>query len=354
MVSDDYLLFIEPELPATATPVVDGITRRLCAACRKATECAWANGYHECFCGALSSSSNYRLPNGECTNSLCVHYVAHHRAEVPAAQLARVGALAEGEASPTEGELQGPEKVLARVRASLKYSVDAIAGWASWGLDLDALSRGLRGGVLPIAVWRRTGQARTPARRDADDLIELLSILPVNSLPFLREAVEKDFGSFPSWAMESLRLPNWNREVWAPPLVALSRRECGTGGRRMSNLLAILGPPAVLTLVEAARSEPSDSALLLTLNWTLAAIGRKAGVSFLRQLPPNLIRISICEGCKGEDDCYCWERGICVLCRGSGLCYCRRKGSCGPDQCPRCGGTEKCYPCRGTGKRATG
>src|SRR5262249_52971517 len=62
---------------------------KMAAAFRKAKPSKWAwSGVHECVCGALSANSDFELPNGEVTNSLCVQYVAHHRCEVPSDHLA--------------------------------------------------------------------------------------------------------------------------------------------------------------------------------------------------------------------------------------------------------------------------
>ena len=41
----------------------------------------------------------------------------------------------------------------------------------------------------------------------------------------------------------------------------------------------------------------------------------------------------------------------CDMCRATGVCYCIRKGPGTADGCPRCGGTEKCCHCNGTGAR---
>lgn len=41
----------------------------------------------------------------------------------------------------------------------------------------------------------------------------------------------------------------------------------------------------------------------------------------------------------------------CDMCNASGVCYCIRKGPGTAVGCPRCGGTEKCRHCNGTGMR---
>jgi len=101
MISNEGLLYIEPAQLASAEPVLDHLTRKMAAAFRKAgpTEGGWC-GIHECVCGAWSTSRDYRLPNGEVTNSLCVHYFPHHRPAVSLDQVARVDSLAFGEVVP--------------------------------------------------------------------------------------------------------------------------------------------------------------------------------------------------------------------------------------------------------------
>lgn len=108
------LLFIEPRQPASPIPVVDHLTRRMCAAYRQAKiGDVIYGGVHECRCGAESTAVDYTLPNGQVTNSLCLHYLAYHRIEVTPRQLNAVEALTYGEVEPTAEELQGPETVQA-------------------------------------------------------------------------------------------------------------------------------------------------------------------------------------------------------------------------------------------------
>src|SRR5215207_3884476 len=113
------LLFIEPEQPASPAPVLDPATRRMCGAFRKAIRSDYSyRGFHTCFCGARSDSYDWTLPNGQLTNSLCVHYVSHHRPDVPAEQRLWIESFA-GEAHPGESELQGPGPILDRFRLTV-------------------------------------------------------------------------------------------------------------------------------------------------------------------------------------------------------------------------------------------
>jgi len=102
------LLFIEPIHPASSTPIVDHITRRMAAAFRAARTDTWISaGLHKCVCGAYSTSVNYYLPSGHLTNSLCVHYVAYHRSEIPARQMTIIETLTSEEVQPSNRELEG-------------------------------------------------------------------------------------------------------------------------------------------------------------------------------------------------------------------------------------------------------
>ena len=108
MISTEHLLFIEPKGEASATPLIDYLTRRMTAAFRAAEPSPYCfAGHHQCVCGASSSACDYFLPSGEKTNSLCVHYLTYRRQEVPNEQLERVAALCYGELDPSQHELQG-------------------------------------------------------------------------------------------------------------------------------------------------------------------------------------------------------------------------------------------------------
>ncbi len=209
------LLFIEPRRPAALTPVVDDITRKMCAAFREARPSNYAfGGIHVCYCGATSSSCDYHLPSGDLTNSLCVHYLAHHRVEVGEAQLTAVQRFASEGAEPNQDELQGPDYLLSAIRAGVERRLgpDRLETWRAWGLDVDALSQALRGGCLPApAIFTRT-------RRDAQDLFDLLCSIPAQALPSIRTAALRSHGDLAAWGAASLRVPGWKRTAWMMPL----------------------------------------------------------------------------------------------------------------------------------------
>ena len=64
-------------------------------------------GTHTCSCGARSDNTDHVIGARFTTNSLAVHYLAHHRAEVPADELADVLSLPAADAEPTARELAG-------------------------------------------------------------------------------------------------------------------------------------------------------------------------------------------------------------------------------------------------------
>jgi hypothetical protein len=118
VISDKGLLFIEPQGPASAEPVIDELTKRMAAALNDSvggTGDTQANfrpgggwrGWHDCVCGAASSNKNYLLSDGQVTNYLCVHYLAYHRGEVPESELRKVRDLPGYEAEPTRQQLRG-------------------------------------------------------------------------------------------------------------------------------------------------------------------------------------------------------------------------------------------------------
>ena len=104
------LLFIEPCQPPSSEPVIDSLTRKMTAAWRKAETSDYVYfGVHQCVCSVLSTNCNYYLRNGAITNSLCVHYLAYHREEVPPEELEKVSSLEDGQCEPHPSELQGEE-----------------------------------------------------------------------------------------------------------------------------------------------------------------------------------------------------------------------------------------------------
>jgi hypothetical protein len=282
MIYDKGLLYIEPTQPASAEPVLDHLTRKMAAAFRKARESEWGSrGFHECVCGAQSTSHDYLLPNSEVTNSLCVHYVAHHRSEVPAGQLARIEAFTFGEAEPPAKRLQGPEVVLARVRARVKRWLkgNRLTTWTRWGLDVESLSRNLRGGRLPAR------QGYSPARSDAEDLLTLLAAIQADEVSCVKAAVEQDHGDVRQWGQQALRIPGWDRRLWVSPLLALFQGWCKGMGRGSAVMkLRYLRPDlaaAPPALLELAKREADERDYQQDLSVVLRGLGEVLGVSRL-------------------------------------------------------------------------
>jgi hypothetical protein len=88
-IDDKHILMIEPSSAPTA-PVVDDITRKMSAAWRgRVTGRIAYRGWHDCTgvgCTASSDNRDHDVRGLE-TNSLCIHYVARHRADVPQSML---------------------------------------------------------------------------------------------------------------------------------------------------------------------------------------------------------------------------------------------------------------------------
>jgi len=138
MLSPEDLLFIEPKNAGVSSVVIDSATRRMAAAFRQAEAIQpYCCGFHVCVCGACSATQNFLLPNDRKTNSLCVHYLAYHRDEVPLDQLQDVERLPFGEVEPSELELNGIRMVRAGFEESASKATD---GPQPLGRTLDASS----------------------------------------------------------------------------------------------------------------------------------------------------------------------------------------------------------------------
>jgi hypothetical protein len=104
------LLYIRPKNMPTEEPVIDDLTLRMVGALRSARSPSYGYcGLHSCVRGALSDSSDRILPNGWMTNTLCVHYLAYHRTELPEKDRDAVGTLPPDKQAPTSFDLHGPE-----------------------------------------------------------------------------------------------------------------------------------------------------------------------------------------------------------------------------------------------------
>lgn len=89
---------IEPVGAPTAVALQDDISgkvERLLAACAIPPWGLRYKGFHTCICGAISTNYDMVLPDGRLTNSLALHYVQFHRAEVPENELVKIRAYPE-------------------------------------------------------------------------------------------------------------------------------------------------------------------------------------------------------------------------------------------------------------------
>jgi hypothetical protein len=105
--NSDSLLMIEPTSAPSATPVIDSLTRKMAGAWAVRVQSHYSyRGCHNCAgkgCSATSDSYDHEVvgTNGAMnTNSLAVHYLAYHREDVPADELAKVAELAAQEVEP--------------------------------------------------------------------------------------------------------------------------------------------------------------------------------------------------------------------------------------------------------------
>lgn len=89
----DRVLFIRPTGPCSAEPVEDALSQRMATLLRAAVRGPAFRGRHYAACGARSTNCDLYLPGGQVANSLAVHYLRHHRSDVPADELAKVAAL---------------------------------------------------------------------------------------------------------------------------------------------------------------------------------------------------------------------------------------------------------------------
>jgi len=108
------IMMVEPSKTST-TPLIDELTRKMTAAWRHRRDSEDGyRGFHVCVCGVFSDNRDHWVSNsngdGLLTNSLCVHYLAFHRDDIPQEELDKVRALTYGEEEPNEKELAKPKR----------------------------------------------------------------------------------------------------------------------------------------------------------------------------------------------------------------------------------------------------
>lgn len=106
--SQNAILMIEPSAAVSTQPTIDVLTRKMATALRFAQRDPNRRyrGFHICKCGVTSDNQDHFV-NGMLTNSLAVHYLAYHRADVPQGELDKVAALDVSETEPTDAEMRG-------------------------------------------------------------------------------------------------------------------------------------------------------------------------------------------------------------------------------------------------------
>ena len=113
MINSAGIMMVEPSNKTSVTPFTDELTRKMTAAWRRRRDSKYGyRGFHICACGAFSDNKDHWVGNsdGLLTNSLCVHYLAFHRVDIPQKELDKVHALAHGEEEPNEKELAKPKR----------------------------------------------------------------------------------------------------------------------------------------------------------------------------------------------------------------------------------------------------
>lgn len=108
MIDPQGILMVEPSGKMSSSPLIDELTRKMTAAWRKrrdSQDCY--RGIHMCRCGAMSDNRNHWVGEGKglLTNSLAIHYLAFHRADISEDELSKVRHLNFGEEEPTVQEL---------------------------------------------------------------------------------------------------------------------------------------------------------------------------------------------------------------------------------------------------------
>lgn len=110
MKTSNGILMVEPSVKTATTPIIDELTRKMTAAWRQRRDDEEGyRGFHTCACGAFSDNKDHWV-GGLLTNSLCLHYLAFHRDDLPQEELDKVRALDYGEEEPTEKELAFPTR----------------------------------------------------------------------------------------------------------------------------------------------------------------------------------------------------------------------------------------------------
>jgi len=113
IIKDDIaLLYIEPQNDRSNEPIIDHLTIKMF----NLLITSWENpvnrgtlmgnnkarqfvsgigtmGHHNCRCGAASECYDYLLNGTLVTNTLCVHYLAYHRDEVPQSEINKLEKL---------------------------------------------------------------------------------------------------------------------------------------------------------------------------------------------------------------------------------------------------------------------
>lgn len=85
-------MMIEPELSCSVVPTDDALSdgMKMLYDLSQSPQDRCYKGIHVCSCGQCSDNRDHFLPSGRITNSLAVHYMRHHREEVPESELQKL------------------------------------------------------------------------------------------------------------------------------------------------------------------------------------------------------------------------------------------------------------------------
>jgi hypothetical protein len=89
ILDDKHFMMIEPKDPII-TETNDALTLMAVEVMMEAKAGTPYLGFHTCVCGAMSESYDVIMPDGRKSNSLAVHYVQMHRAEVPRSEIMKL------------------------------------------------------------------------------------------------------------------------------------------------------------------------------------------------------------------------------------------------------------------------
>lgn len=96
--SDKYLMMVEPDTEGkpSSEPTDDNLTRKMAILFILSHESSKRyRGFHMTKCGKCSDNTDWVLPNGMITHSLCVYYIRFYRAYISDSEINKINMLFE-------------------------------------------------------------------------------------------------------------------------------------------------------------------------------------------------------------------------------------------------------------------